>query len=70
MFVSPALQRGVTGNQIDSSPVGTTPVQLPKHVTLVVFDATVTQESDKFLFKVALAVMLLLILNVPPPFPH
>jgi hypothetical protein len=41
------------------------PATSPEDVTLVVFDSTVAQESDKFLFKIAFAVMLFLVLNVP-----
>ena len=42
------------------------PATSPEDVTLVVFDSTVAQESDKFLFKIAFAVMLFLVLNIPP----
>ena len=64
MLISPALQRGVSAVEIESSPVGTMPRPLPEHISIVVLDSAIAKQGDKFLFKVTFAVMLLLVLNV------
>ena len=65
MFISPALERGVSCNYDATSPVGTRFPQSPENVTIVVFDPTAAQQDDKFLLKIAFAMMLFLALNVP-----
>ena len=64
MFVSPALQRGVRQDQkrIESRRDDAGP--LPEHKLLIVLDSAIAEKDDKFLFKIAFAVMLFKALNV------
>jgi len=63
-LLAPRFSVGSIAINIESSPVGTTPGRSPKHIPLVVLDSAIAEKGYKLLFKIALSVMLLLVLNV------